>query len=63
VVGGEAPKYFAAVEIEERAGNPEWLSTATKVIAKHWAGKNERRKVLLALRCSSHVFLMLVTAN
>jgi uracil-DNA glycosylase len=25
-----APKYFAAVEISERASDPEWLSSATK---------------------------------
>src|SRR6266404_7290946 len=31
-----SPKYFAAVEIAERASNAEWLSTATKVLAKHW---------------------------
>jgi hypothetical protein len=35
-----APKYFAAVEIVERAANSEWLSTATKAIAKHWLRKN-----------------------
>jgi hypothetical protein len=37
-----APKYFAAVEVVERASNPEWLSIATKVIAKHWRRKNQR---------------------
>src|SRR6266496_4098127 len=31
-----APKYFAAVEVAERAANPEWLSNATKILAKHW---------------------------
>jgi hypothetical protein len=36
-----APKYFAAVEIVERAANPEWLSIATKAIAKHWRRKNQ----------------------
>ncbi len=38
-----APKYFAAVEIVERAANPEWLSSGTKVIAKHWLRKNQQR--------------------
>ena len=37
-----APKYFAAVEIVERAGNAEWLSSATKVLAKYWRRKNQR---------------------
>jgi len=37
------PKYFAAVEIAERAANPEWLSTATKVLARYWRRKNQRR--------------------
>src|SRR5437660_4912150 len=36
-----APKYFAAVEIVERASNLEWLSSATKTIAKHWRRKNQ----------------------
>ena len=40
-----APKYFAAVEIAERALNPEWLSQATKAIAKHWLRKNQRTSV------------------
>jgi hypothetical protein len=38
-----APKYFAAVAIAERAADSEWLSHATKVIAKHWLRKNRRR--------------------
>jgi hypothetical protein len=37
-----APKYFAAVEVSERAANPEWLSNATKILAKHWRRKNQR---------------------
>ena len=36
-----APKYFAAVEIVERASNSEWLSSATRAIAKHWRRKNQ----------------------
>jgi hypothetical protein len=39
-----APKYFAAVEIAERASSPEWLSSATRVIAKHWRRKNQLRR-------------------
>lgn len=35
-----APKYFAAIEIVERAANSEWLSSATRAIAKHWLRKN-----------------------
>jgi DMSO/TMAO reductase YedYZ molybdopterin-dependent catalytic subunit len=44
-----SPKYFAAVEIVERASNTEWLSSATKVLAKHWLRKNQRRKGQLAV--------------
>jgi hypothetical protein len=40
-----APKYFAAVEIAERASNTEWLSSATKVLAKHWLRKNQRNQL------------------
>jgi|ERR1051326_5569256 len=35
-----APKYFAAVDIAERATDARWLSSATSVIAKHWLKKN-----------------------
>jgi hypothetical protein len=38
-----APKYFAAVEITERASDAEWLSGATKELAKHWLRKNQRK--------------------
>jgi hypothetical protein len=38
-----APKYFAAVEIAERASDSEWLSSATKQVAKHWLRKNQRK--------------------
>lgn len=38
-----APKYFAAVEIVERAQNSEWLTEATKVLAKYWRRKNQRK--------------------
>src|SRR5438067_1355877 len=43
-----SPKYFAAVEIAERASNAEWLSGATKAIAKHWLRKNERKQERVA---------------
>src|SRR6266403_5468570 len=43
-----APKYFAAVEIAERAANAEWLSSATKVLAKHWLRKNQRKQLRVA---------------
>src|SRR6266576_5179902 len=37
-----APKYFAAVEIAERASECEWLSNATKQLAKHWFRESQR---------------------
>ena len=40
-----SPKYFAAVEIAERASNAKWLSTATKVLAKYWLRKNQRKQL------------------
>src|SRR5580698_2258582 len=40
-----APKYFATVEILSCAENREWLSNATKALAKHWATKNSRKKL------------------
>ena len=36
-------KYFAAVNIVELANNPGWLSKATKLVAKYWQGRNERK--------------------
>jgi len=41
-----APKFFAAVEIVERAANADWLSNATKAIAKHWRRKNQGSAVV-----------------
>jgi hypothetical protein len=35
-----SPKYFAAVDIVARAADRDWLSEATKTIAKHWFRKN-----------------------
>jgi hypothetical protein len=40
-----APKYFAAVVIAERAVDSEWLSQATKALAKHWVHKNQRKQL------------------
>jgi hypothetical protein len=40
-----APKYFAAAAIAERAADSEWLSQATKAIAKHWQRKNQRKQL------------------
>jgi hypothetical protein len=41
-----APKYFAAVEVTERASSPEWLSAATNVLAKYWRQKNSAKVAL-----------------
>jgi hypothetical protein len=43
--GGNSPKYFAAVGVAECAGNPEWLSSATKALARHWRRKNQRKQL------------------
>jgi lysozyme family protein len=40
-----APKYFAAVAIAECAADSEWLSQATKALAKHWLRKNQRKQL------------------
>lgn len=39
-----APKYFASVDILNAAEDREWLSQATRALAKHWQGKNSRKK-------------------
>jgi hypothetical protein len=41
-----APKYFAAVQIAERASDSEWLSSATKQLARHWRRKNGRKQAV-----------------
>ena len=38
-----APKYFATVDIERYARDVDWLSKATRALAKHWLGKNSRK--------------------
>ena len=40
-----SPKYFAAAEIVEHAADSEWLSQATKALAKHWQRKNQRKQM------------------
>jgi hypothetical protein len=40
----QAPKYFAAPEIEKLATNPAWLGKAAQAMCDHWKGKNESRK-------------------
>jgi hypothetical protein len=40
-----SPKYFAAVEITARADDREWLSAATKALAKYWLCKNQQARV------------------
>lgn len=40
-----APKYFAAVEMVERATDSEWLGKATKALGKHWQRKNQRKQL------------------
>jgi hypothetical protein len=37
-----APKYFTTVEVLSHAENREWLSHATRTIARHWIPKNSR---------------------
>jgi hypothetical protein len=37
-----APKYFAAIDVTTRAEDREWLSNATKALARHWQVKNGR---------------------
>jgi hypothetical protein len=38
-----APKYFAAIEVLACTENRDWLSHATRAIAKHWSTKNRLR--------------------
>ena len=38
-----APKYFASVDIETCAGDRDWLSRATRTLAKFWTEKNSRK--------------------
>jgi hypothetical protein len=38
-----APKYFAATDVIARAEDREWLSNATKALARHWQARNAQR--------------------
>jgi hypothetical protein len=40
-----APKYFASVEVAANADSLEWLSEATRALAKHWLAKNKRKRL------------------
>jgi hypothetical protein len=40
-----APKYFAAVDVMARAENAEWLSQATRTLARFWQVKNQRKNL------------------
>ncbi len=35
-----APKFFAAVEVQSVGSDPAWLSKATRAVAKHWKARN-----------------------
>lgn len=48
-----APKYFAAVEIERCAQDADWLSQATRALSKHWLGKNTRKAASCKHRVAS----------
>jgi hypothetical protein len=39
-----APKYFATVDVIAAAQDREWLSQATRGLARHWRIKNSRKK-------------------
>ena len=39
-----APKYFAAVEVEALGRDREWLGQATKALARYWVMKNHGKK-------------------
>jgi hypothetical protein len=38
-----APKYFAACEIEALAADADWLHKATRAVSRHWKVKNAAR--------------------
>ena len=39
-----APKYFATVDVVAAAQDREWLSQATRALARHWRIKNSRKR-------------------
>ena len=49
-----AKKYFAWVEIMERAEDRAWLAKATRILYRHWQDKNASRKSNTEDNQSSH---------
>jgi hypothetical protein len=47
-----APKYFAAMDIADRASDSNWLSGATKELAKHWFRKKSMKASACEIGCS-----------
>ena len=43
----QAPKYFAAPEIEKLATDPVWLGKAAQAMCDHWKGKKRIQKRIL----------------
>jgi len=39
-----ARKFFAAVDVMEKAKDPDWLNKATQVLYSYWQKKNARRE-------------------
>jgi hypothetical protein len=39
-----APKYFAAIDVQECAQDRGWLDQATKALARHWLKKNRGKR-------------------
>ena len=39
-----AVKYYARLEIEKLARDPDWLCKATRAVSTHWAEQNQKRK-------------------
>jgi hypothetical protein len=39
-----AVKYYATVEIEQYARDPEWQAKATRAVYKYWAEQNQKRR-------------------
>jgi len=44
-----APKWFAAVEVIRLAADRDWLSKATREVAKYWRHKRERQASAVTL--------------
>ena len=44
-----APKFFAAKTVQELGRDEQWLHKATLAVARHWHGKNARRKPVTEL--------------